>query len=333
MTQYRPWGLLDWLLPRCSTANNWAMLGCLSTGERTLAAWRILKQRHRLGFVKLLQIANKPSRFDAAIAQREGERIREFEAEGGDKSAIEKHYLLEPQPKIIGVIESFLQQAGPNIVLDVSTLPKRFFFPFLKLLLKETENVENLIVTYTTPKGYTTEQLAENSDDWDHLPLFSGAYTHSKPRMMIINVGFEGLGLQEQVDHGEGGLPIKLLLPFPASPQAFRRSWELVRRLQKNRSRDHFQTYLTNASEVSDAFDRLVSLTDNGSLRAVLAPFGPKPISVAMCIFATLTESQVFYTQPKVYHPNYSYGVGDVSGSPAVWGHCLRFDSRDYYRL
>jgi hypothetical protein len=218
-------------------------------------------------------------------------------------------------------------------LLDVSALPKRFFFPFIKLLLRETARVRNLVVTYTSPKGHTTEKLAENPDDWDHLPLFSGSYAHSKPEMMIINVGFEGLGLQQQVDYGEAGLPVKLLLPFPASPQAFKRSWELVRRLQKNRLADHFQTYLTDATDVSDAFDRLVSLTDHGRLRAVLAPFGPKPISVSMCIFATLTESQVFYTQPKVYHPNYSYGIGQVAGSPSVWAHCLRLDSREYYQL
>lgn len=333
MGEYRPWGMLDWVLPRCLIRGNWALLGCLSTGERSLSAWRVLKNHGCLGSVKLLRIENKPSRHDTATQQREGERLTEFEAEGGDRRVIDRHHLLEPSSKIVDVIDTFLPIAGPNIVLDVSTLPKRFFFPLLKLLLNRTADVQNLVITYTSPGGYTSEKLAENFDQWDHLPLFSGAYTTAKPQMMVINVGFEGLGLQEQVDHGEAGLPIKLLFPFPAPPQAYRRSWDLVRRLQKHRSLDAFQTYRTDAKEVGDAFDRLVSLTDHGKQRAILAPFGPKPISVAMCIFATRTESQVFYTQPTVYHPNYSYGVAEVGGLPAVWAYCVRLNGREYYQL
>jgi hypothetical protein len=333
MSQYRPWGLLAWLLPRCSTRENWALLGSLSTGERSLAAWRTLRNGRQLGQLKLLRIANKRSRHDLAINQREGERIREFESEGGDTNDIEAHYLLEPPSDIVDVIYRFLRTCGPNVVLDVSTLPKRFFFPILKLLLKETVAVPNLMVTYTSPVGHTREKLAENPDQWDHIPLFSGSYTTVKPTMMVINVGFEGMGLQEQVDQGEAGLPVKLLFPFPATPQAFRRSWELVHRLQQRRSHDDFQIYRTDAKEVGDAFDRLVSLSDHGNQRTILAPFGPKPISVAMCIFAAQTESQVFYTQPTVYHPNYSYGVGDVGGVPAVWAYCLRLDGNEYYQI
>ena len=333
MSQYRPWGLLDWVLSHCSTRHDWALLGSLSTDERSLSAWRSLRSRGQLASVKLLKIANKPSRYDLAIQQRERDRIAEFKAEGGDDKDIEPHYLLEPVSDIVDTINGFLGACGPNVVLDVSVLPKRFFFPMLKILFKEAGTVPNLIVTYTSPEGYTSEKLSENQDDWDHIPLFSGSYTSAKPKMMVINVGFEGAGLQEQVDQGEAGLPIKLLFPFPAPPSAFARSWELVRRLQKNRLPDAFRIYQADSREVSDAFDRLLTLTDKGNHRIVLAPFGPKPISVAMCIFATLTESPVFYSQPKVYHPYYSYGVAQVGGAAAVWAHCIRLDGNDYYEL
>lgn len=333
MSKYRPWGALPWILSSLLIGENWSLLGCLSTGERSLAAWRTLTAQARLAELKLLRIANKPSRFDTAIAQGEADRIREFAAEGGDIAKIEQHDLLEPPSDIVEIVQQFLSNSGPNVILDVSSMPERFFFPLVKLLLKETKAVHNLIVTYTFPVGHTPEKLAENPDAWDHLPLFSGSYTVAKPKMLIINVGFEGFGLQEQVDHGEAGLPIKLLFPFPAPPQSFRRSWELVRRLQKHRAAGSFETYRTDAKEVSDAFDRLVSLTDHGNRRAILAPFGPKPISVAMSIFATRTESPVFYTQPKVYHPNYAYGVAHVGGLPAVWSYCLRLNGREYYEL
>jgi hypothetical protein len=286
-----------------------------------------LRNASCLGQVRLLRIANKPSRYEDAIKRRENERLNEFKSAGGDERVIEQHILLESQASIVGVIDTFLPTAGTNIVLDVSTLPKRFFFPFLKMLLKKNADVQNLIVTYTSPLEYTREKLAENFDQWDHLPLFSGSYENAKSQIMIINVGFEPFGLQEQVDQGGGGLPIKLLFPFPAPPQAFLRSWELVRRLQERRLLGSLPLYRTDAKDVGDAFDRIVSLTDNGNRKVLLAPFGPKPISVAMCIFATLTESPVFYSQPTVYHPQYSSGVG------AVWAYCLRLNGRDYYQI
>ena len=325
MADYRPWGSLNWVLRHIPTCK-WSLLGCLSTGERSLAAWQVLRDAGSLDHVRLLRIANKPSRYDAAVRQRENDRIEEFKREGGDERVIEQHNLLEPPFTIVGVIDSFLQTAGTNVVLDVSTLPKRFFFPLLKMLLRSIV-VRNLIVTYTSPLEYTRGNLAENFDQWDHIPLFSGSYANARPEMMVVNVGFEAFGLQEQVDQSGGGLPIKLLFPFPAPPQAFLRSWELVQRLQRHRSSDTFRLYRTDAKDVGDAFDRIVSLTDQGRHRALLAPFGPKPISVAMCIFATLTESQVFYSQPTVYHPQYSSGVD------SVWAHVLRLDGQDYYRI
>ncbi|NOS99821.1 MAG: hypothetical protein HOP29_04260 [Phycisphaerales bacterium] len=332
MAHYRPWGLLDWVLPRCPVAGRWTLLGCLSTGERSLAVWRVLRNLNCLGSLKLLRIANKPSRHDAAVRRNEEDRLREFRQAGGSEGDIEGHNLLEPVSRIVEVIDAFLPSAGSNLVLDVTALPKRFFFPLLRLLIKRTSEVENLIVTYTSPARRTAEKLAENPDQWAHLPLFSGR-PREKPDMMVISVGFEALGLQDHI-HGEAGLPIKLLLPFPAPPEAYRRSLELARRLQRNRA-DVFTTYWTDAKEVGDAFDRIVSLTTTtgGRKRVILAPFGPKPISVAMCIFATLTESQVFYTQPSVYHPEYSRGVGQVGDLPAVWAYCLRLSGREYYHL
>lgn len=330
---YRPWGLLNWLIPKSGVAANWDLLGCLSTGDRTLAAWQGLKSQGCLGKTTLLRIRNKPSRYDAAILARESERIVEFEGAGGDAADIEAHELLEQQSTIVSVAERFIANAGPNVVLDVSTLPKRFFFPILKLLLKATGTVQNLLVTYSAPIGYTREKLAENFDQWDHLPLFSGGYSTAEPEMMVVNVGFEGFGLQEQVDHGEARLSIKLLVPFPTPPESSRRTWELVRRLKKYRATGSFRTYLTDGRDVGDAFDRLLSLTNAGKRPAILAPFGPKPISVAMCIFATRTESQVFYTQPTVYHPNYSFGVAKVGTDHAVWAYAVRLGGHEYYEI
>lgn len=333
MGVYRPWGHLPWVFDRCA-ARDWALFGCLGTEERSIAAWRELHTRGRLSATRLLRIKDAPSsRHSARAAQLEADREREFIAMGGRPQDVQQHQLMESHFEIVDSLDTFLDRSGPNIVLDVSSMPKRFFFPALRRLLKEPARVENLLVAYTVPSGYTNERLAENPDDWDHLPLFTGSYGPGHPEMFVINVGFEAFGLQDRVEHGDSGLPIKLLLPFPSPPAALQRSWELVRKLKRHRPESVFQLYRSDSREVGDAFDRLVSLTDHGHRRAILAPFGPKPISVAFCIFATLTDSEVFYTQPTVYHPDYSNGIAVVNGVPAIYGYCVRLNGRDLYAL
>jgi hypothetical protein len=173
--------------------------------------------------------------------------------------------------------------------------------------------------------------LAENFNDWAHLPLFSGGYSATPAEMLVIGVGFQALGLHEHLK-GDPGLHIKLLLPFPAPPPAFIRSWELRRQLERYGTRENFQVFRAGATDAADTFDRLVSLTRGGQIRCALAPFGPKPMSLGMCIFATLADCEVFYTQPSAYHPDYSLGVSLIDGLPEVYGYCLRIAGHNFYQ-
>jgi hypothetical protein len=333
MGVYRPWGNLLWILDRCAK-RQWAFFGCLGTEQRSIAAWREMHATGCLSVARLLRIKDAPlSPHAARAATLESDREREFVASGGNAADIQQHNLMESHFEIVNSLDTFLNQSGPNMVLDVSSMPKRFFFPALRRLLKEPAKVQNLIVAYTVPNAYTQEKLAENPDDWDHLPLFTGAYGPERPEIFVINVGFEGFGLQDRVEHGDSGLPIKLILPFPSPPTSLKRSWELVRKLKRNRPDSVFKLYRADSREIGDAFDRLLSLTNHGQRRAILAPFGPKPISVAFCIYATLTDSEVFYTQPTAYHPDYSSGIAVENGLSAIYGYCLRLNGRDLYTL
>ena len=81
------------------------------------------------------------------------------------------------------------------------------------------------------------------------------------------------------------------------------------------------------AHDVSDIFDHIKEITASGQDGAIFAPFGPKTMSLAMCLFARLTQGVVYYSQPRLYHPNYSIGIR------AVEAYCLRLNGRDYYTL
>jgi hypothetical protein len=282
----------------------------------------------------VLEIHDKQSRHSVRASEKLVARRAEFSALNGSDGEIKALRVSATHDEIVQAITEFVSRANGNIVLDITSFPKRFSFPMVRRLLADANRsrVSNLIATYSIPITYPNGPLAENFNDWAQLPLFSGQYAAPPSSMLIIGVGFQALGLQEQLK-GEPELPIKLLLPFPAPPAAFQRSWELLRQLKKNRNQDAFEVFRASATDAVDTFERIVKATDGGRMRADLAPFGPKPMSLGMCIFAALTDAQVFYTQPSVYHPDYSIGVSRNDGEPEVFAYALRINGRDIFGL
>jgi hypothetical protein len=322
---------LDWVLKR-SPPIDWNLISCFGTESRSLAVLQQLIKGHILVEALLYRVNDKPSRYNELTKQRIKERYTELTRLGVSPDIVQQHDIAETHDEILRPLETFVASGQSNLILDVTCFPKRFFFPMLKRLL-DYPTIKNIIVTYTKPKCYTPGKLAENFDDWSHLPMFTGAYSQESAKMLIVNVGFAPLGLKRELGQGEPGLPIKLLFPFPAPMRTVYRAWGFVQNLQKGRSYESFDLYRTDAKDLSSAFNRLISLTDGGKLRAELAPFGPKPISVAMCMFAVLTESEVFYTQPTVYHPDYSIGVSEINGVAETYAYWIRMNGRDLYSI
>jgi hypothetical protein len=332
--KYRPSGPLHWLLKHCRPQREWSILGCIGTEERSVAAYSAMQSLGNIAHTVMLRIADKHSRFHSAIEICLQDRFLEFVSSGGKPSEIADARLFDSHAEIVAIIDGFIRNANGSIILDITSLPKRFFFPFIRRILASaaSASIRDLVVTYTQPTSYTKEPLAEDFNDWSQLPLFGGEYVGAAPKMLVIAAGFESLGLQEQLK-GESDLPVKLLLPFPAPPAAFQRSWETIRRLRQQRSHEAFQIVRASAKDCADTFDRLVSLTDRNTQRAQLAPFGPKPMSLGMCLFAVRTNSEVFYTQPAVYNPNYSIGIARRNGVVDIQAFAIRLDGIDFFSI
>lgn len=180
---------------------------------------------------------------------------KSFLLRGGIAEAVSELPLTAEHSKIVDAVNSFKAIASDSIVIDISSLPKRFFFPIIRQLLKESSSVfKNIVATYTIPDRYTDQRLAENFGDWAQLPLFTGAIAKEKPTQLIIAVGFEALGLLERVETSESGMKISFLLPCPASIKAFQRSWEFLRRLQEHQSPQSFGLFRVDVRDPPDAF-------------------------------------------------------------------------------
>lgn len=332
MGAYKPWGLLSWVIGKLPSVK-WNLLGAISPEDRSLAAWQVLSARRCLRDAYLAVIEDPPSRFSSQVSAKIGERKQQLDAAGGQAQRdCHGHSLFAKHAEIVGIVDSFLDAAGPNVVIDISSMPKRYFFPLVRRLLTASK-VKNLLATYTRPLCYTQENLAENLQPLQYLPLFGGAYPDEGPTIVVVGVGYQILGLPEQLEHYGHGAVTKLLFPFPPGPPSFQRNWEFVRILQKNIVIRQYDIVPISAHDAPDAFDHIVSFSNRGKQRVAFAPYGPKPTSLAMCIYATLTDSPVLYTQPRSYHPDYSSGVACLEGMPETYAYCLRLDGKVLYGL
>lgn len=91
--------------------------------------------------------------------------------------------------------------------------------------------------------------------------------------------------------------------------------------------------------DVPSIFDALCTFTDDGRRTSALAPFGPKTVSLAMCLFAIAADRArrgavpVYYTQPRRYAIDYTTGIKEVKGVPDIKAYCVRHSGRDLYNI
>ncbi len=333
--QYRPWGMIRWLMGHLP-GRRWDFVGCLGTEERSITAWEELLNLGMVNRYRFWQVNDRPSRHSTKATEKLRNNASRLVLRGGSLSHLTTFDLFCRHSEIVAATDAILNDRPLSLVIDISVFPKRFFFPILKRILSAAgrTGIADIIVTYTIPESYPRgESLAENfSDDWTHLPLFGAQSGASQVKQLVVGVGFQALGLHSYLK-GAPGLELKMLVPFPAPPAAFMRSWDLLRQIEQGGAPELFTRYRAGARDPSDTFDRLVTLKNSSNKGIALAPFGPKPMSLGMCVFACLTDSEVFYTQPSVYHPDYTIGVARREGVPEVYAYAIRIGGRNLYEL
>jgi hypothetical protein len=334
--EFRPWGILSWVLERL-TRRSWDMIGSIGTGNRCLSTWNMLRQKTLINNLLLFQIKDTYSPYwgddpDDRITKRR----EEFLALGGNENSIYSCGILDPYEAINRILNEFINSASTNVIVDISTLPKRFFFPIIKTMLLESR-FQNILVTYTRPEVYAKNELALDPEPWRDLPKFKPPYPEPKERrILVVGLGYETLGLPQLLrDDAFRGVPKTFLLPFPATPSGYIRSWESIRNLDNELVQSTHDPIRIDAYDVSAIFDCITTLTDNCRQYAIFAPYGPKTMSLAMCLYASLCESgsSVYYTQPKSYNPNYSTGIRSENGYPATYAYCVRLEGKNFYQL
>ncbi len=328
--RFRPWGPIDWALS-LSSHKSWHFIGTLGAEERSLTSWELLKKIGVVGsehFAEILDVDSEKYRERTRVAL-DARRVR-FTQLGGKAASIERMELMAE----LFLINNFALRAksvASSIILDITSFPKRFFFPILRMLVGNSQ-VQNLLITYTSPASYAPEDepLYEDIEPWRVLPGFGGSVNGGA--QWVVSVGFLVESLRMQVG-GDPNSKMKLLIPFPAPLSALRRTWESVANLERDHSDRRFEKFRVDTLDMSAAFERIRQLAGNPEKPLAFAPFGPKPTSAAMCLYATQRGSSVHYPQPTVYHPEYSRGIRNDDPAVAVSAYWVKHEGENLYAV
>jgi hypothetical protein len=330
---FRPWGTADWLLPKLKVAE-WLVLGCVSTEDRCNGVLSHFPFNNGLAAAHFLEIEDEPSQYSAECRRLRDLQRDKFNNQTGNLGAVTMFPLMASPRLIKPFLDSALGIEGKNVVLDISSLPKRFFFPMLRLLSMSNE-VENVVVTYTVPEKYADGHLAFEPQAWSYLPMFQRE--QAPPTLtnvrVIVSAGFLPFQLPELVEHDFENSQITLLVPFPPGPPQYQRNWKFIHEIFGHMWQGTEKRLIrrADATDVSGCFDHISSIAKEEPKAVLLAPFGPKPHSLAMCLYAMKYGCDVFHSQPKYYNPQYSTGIKESNGKALTHAYVIRLAGRDLY--
>jgi hypothetical protein len=324
--KFRPWGELLWVIQRLEKAK-WNFIGCVATEDRCTKAFDILTKSSFLNKTSFFEIKD-PIVHNTHTEKQESNRNIFIALDATIQSRIIERELLLADSQLYSDIGNFLNEGVPDLIIDISCLPKRFFFPLVKLAILD-DRIKNLIITYTRPEKYCIDDLSDEPEPWYPLPLFMPTkFPEETYEIAVVGTGFMPFSLPKLLKNKHSEIGLRLLFPFPPGPPNYQRSWEFLRKIENHYTlKEDDKIIRINSLDLSEAFDHICSTTNFGDYKVLFAPYGPKPISLAMCIYASLTESPVYYTQPKYYNPNYS------EGSRECFAYCIKIEGKNLYNI
>jgi hypothetical protein len=343
MASFKPWGELSWLMERLG-GRKWAFIGCISHEERCLAALTALQGSDVSP--TLIRIFDEDP-----VDEAEEQRSLSTQTEAAVRTGIPLGHIVDAQLlATIDSIESIVTKAVNGktaAIVDITSFPKRWFFVIARLL-KESLVLEDVIYTYSLGTKYATI-LSSNPEIVRTIPTFTSIDRRSSCDVAMVGIGYHSQSVLNLFDI-ERPKSVTMLFPFPPGPPGIARNWRFVERLELSIRSDisagesidlngvgHLHL---GALDLPQSFNAMRQITDEGTRTSLVAPYGPKPVSLAMCLFALAAESAgrpevpAYYSQPTRYALDYTTGVlvGE-GGSPTIYAYPTKLSARDLYVL
>lgn len=339
---FRPWGRPDWVCEKFGKAS-WTALACLGTEKRSVvSAAKFACLATDLVLVKVEDPRLGTKEFldsqDSAFKRNRAYYTKKAPLAARDETA-------DLKASIDRIEEICGSAAGSgDVILDITSFPKRWFFPMLRLLIAD-DRVQNLQVIYTRGSSHA-RVLAESPETLRVLPTFASMDARDSHDVAFVGVGFH-LHSMLTMFGADRARAMHLLFPFPPGPPGIQRNWKFVQQVERVVQRD--ATLLDGADpinflhldsvDVSLAFDAMRMASNRGEKTSMMAPYGPKPFSLAMCLFAIAAERAglddipVYYSQPKKYAVDYTADAASRLGSLDTWSYAIKRSGRFLYEM
>jgi hypothetical protein len=241
--------------------------------------------------------------------------------------------LLDPPAEFSRFLESISTNWSESLMIDMSCIPKRYLCLIIAEAVRNID-VKNIYVGYSIPKEYTSEPLSEDQLPICAFPAFArDELIHEEPTCVIAGVGYMSFDLDAILQTLNLNPKTSILFPFPPGAPSLQRSWKSLLKLV-GEANDFGEPIRVDARDTPYAFEVLDELTNQGSSGAYLLPFGPKPHALAMILHSIYRKkSELLYTQPQTYHPQYSTGLRELGGRPEIYVYSIRLDGENLYEM
>ena len=330
---YIPWGNIDWLMSKLGKIEQWDFLGNISAEERSLGAWNWLWDNgkirsNEMWLIKGLEDA--PSSYRELNNEECGERIKQYEKKcGWGYYAFD---LLSSDTIASNHFLKFVENTDGNVIIDISTMPKRWFFPVIKECVANN-HIQNLIITYTIPKTYAKKQ-GEDPMPWRYLPSFGELPEREDcEKIFIISAGYQPLSLPEWISNYEDP-KMYILFPFPAAIIGYSRAWDFIRTIEADCGMiENNRIVYVSGYDLPEIYSTVCKImSQEEGKEPIFNPYGPKPVSLAFAMLASQLSFPVGYTQPSYYNPYYSMGIETIGKNvPKIMSYLLKINGRNLY--
>lgn len=321
---------MSWLFPKIEGAD-WHAIVCASFEDRctSLAEWLSTGQAS-VRSASVFRIENPASKQWTEATPLVADRLLLLQNHLGATPYIRFDVNLWDSPIAAMTSASLVPDGVESVLLDMSTMPKRFFLYAFKRLM-ENSAIKNLVVAYSRPESYPEVVLCENALPPSSLPGFAREEASHEDQRIVVSVGFVALSVDELFEQARRS-KLDFLFPFPSTVPAFRRNWALFSKLVPSELPKSTQIHQVDGLDAFEVFWRLMAWGKHFDLD--LLPLGPKPHALGMAMAALRLNgtAQLIYGQPQAYNPKYSVGISrDAEGRPVVLGYCVKRAGRPLF--
>lgn len=343
---FRPWGRPNWLMSK-SRVKNWVAIACLATETRSVSS--ALEVSRFANHIHMIKINDPSPSLDGLYLEAYQKNTAFFEEHCSTNYSISEFDLKSSLDQIRAITNEAGKKSA-NVIVDITSFPKRWFFPILRFLVNNPK-INNLKVIYTRGANYA-QVLSENPETLRVIPSFVTVDNRSDHEHAFVGVGFHTHSMVTMFG-SDNARTLQMLFPFPPGPPNTHRNWRFAQQIERIVQRednlirddnlmngeDPIKYLYLDAKDVSQVFDAMKMTTDGGSRTSIMAPYGPKPFSLAMCLFALAVERKgmpevpVFYSQPQRYAVKYTESEARFGEVIDSWCYSLKYQGKFIYEI